>query len=143
MKEQLFFIGVKGLIKNPDGQILLLLADITKHRKNVEPYWDIPGGRVERGSNFLETLAREIEEETGVTKFEKEPEHAATVLSNHQIPLDDVTSVGLTLVVYSVNIAPDTPIKISEEHVRYEWVDAAEAKQRLSNKYPKDFTDQL
>jgi hypothetical protein len=44
--EKLFYIGVKGLIENKEGRILLLKADVSKHRKNREPYWDIPGGRI-------------------------------------------------------------------------------------------------
>ena len=143
MKEQLFFIGVKGLIKNSQGQILLLLADVSTHRKNTEPYWDIPGGRIEKGAGLVDTLAREISEETGVAIDASTAVQVATAVSKHQVPVDDDITAGLALVVYSVTIPDSATITISPEHERYEWVEVAEAKLRLSNKYPSDFTDKL
>lgn len=141
--EKLFYIGVKGLIKNSQGHILLLLADITNHRKVTEPYWDIPGGRIEQGASLIDTLAREISEETGVDINVSSAVQLATVISKHQIPVDATMTAGLALVIYSVTIPDESIITISSEHERYEWVDKIEAKQRLANKYPTDFTDHL
>lgn len=140
---QLFYIGVKGLIENEQGQILLLLADVTTHRKNTEPYWDIPGGRIEEGGNLLDTLKREIQEETGITELVAEPEQVTALISNHMVPTDSGKDAGLALVVYKVMIPASAEIKLSDEHETYEWVDKAEAASRLSNKYPKAFTDAL
>jgi len=141
--EKLFYIGVKGLIENEQGHILLLLADVTTHRKNTEPYWDIPGGRIEVGGNLIDTLQREIREETGITEFAALPVQITALLSNHQVPTGYGTDAGLALVVYKVSIANDAKITISQEHERYEWVSKAEAARRLSNKYPAEFTDAL
>lgn len=141
-KEKLFFVGVKGLIENEKGEILLLLADVTKFRKNITPYWDIPGGRVEEGHTVLETLAKEIEEETGVSEI-GEPEFVTSVISNHEIPLDGGKQAGLVLMVYKVTIPPNSQITISEEHDTYEWVSKTEAAERLQHKYPKEFTNAL
>jgi 8-oxo-dGTP pyrophosphatase MutT (NUDIX family) len=140
-KEKLFFVGVKGLIQNNQGQLLLLLADVTKHRKNTEPYWDIPGGRIKGGDSVLETLEREIIEETGIKA--SVPEFLTAVISNHEIPIEDEKWAGLVLMIYRVTIPQSSKIVISEEHSDYEWVDKAEAKKRLQHKYPKEFTDQL
>lgn len=140
--EKLFFVGVKGLVENEQGQILLLLANVTKFRKNVTPYWDIPGGRIEKGHSILETLAKEIHEETGVAEL-GEPQFVTSVISNHEIPLDDGSEAGLVLMVYKVTIPADAEITTSDEHDKYEWVDKKEAAERLQHKYPKEFTDAL
>lgn len=141
-KEKLFFVGVKGLVQNQDGKFLLLLADVTKFRKNITPYWDIPGGRVKQGNTIEQTLAREIEEETGVTDIGT-PVFLTSVVSNHEIPLDDGSEAGLILMVYKVQIPENSDIAISEEHETYEWVDRDEAANRLQHKYPREFTDAL
>ena len=45
--------------------------------------------------------------------------------------------------IYQVDIDPDAVIVLSPEHTAYEWVDVAEAKTRLANKYPAEFIDLL
>lgn len=139
---KLFYVGVKGLIENEAGEILLLLADVTKHRKNTEPYWDIPGGRIEDGQTAEETLRREIEEETSVTTI-TETKFLTAIISNHEIPVSDSLTAGLLLMVYRVSISTGSVITISSEHVKYEWVSKNEASERLSHKYPSEFTNTL
>lgn len=142
-KAKLFFVGIKALIEDDDGKLLVLKADVTKHRGNTTPYWDIPGGRIDEGEDdIVATLKREIEEETGVTEVLSVDFYTA-VISNHQIPYEEGKTAGLVLMVYKARIPADAPIRISKEHVAYEWVDRREANERLSNKYPKEFTDQL
>jgi 8-oxo-dGTP diphosphatase len=141
MAEKLFYIGIKGLIQNKQGEILLLKADVTKHRKNTEAYWDIPGGRIDEGQSVLDTLKREIKEETGITKLAG-IEFVTAVVSHHEIPFEDKL-LGLALMIYKVQIPPDSKVTLSLEHVAYEWVSRAEAKKRLTHKYPKEFTEQL
>lgn len=140
--EKLFFVGVKGLIQNKEGQILLLKSSLRDHGAGVKVYWDIPGGRIEEGHNATSTLKREIEEETGI-KTLKKVKFITSVISNHQIPLSQSKKAGLVLMVYKVEIPAKSKIIISPEHTEYEWVNPARAAKRLSNKYPKEFTANL
>jgi len=139
---KLFNVGIKGLIEDTEGKILLLKADVSTHRKNTEAYWDIPGGRIEEGEKVLDVLRREIEEETGIKEFKKEAEFFHAVISNHQIPFEDKL-LGLILMIYKVQIPKNSKIKLSSEHVAYEWVSKAEAAKRLAHKYPAEFTQLL
>lgn len=142
MDEQKFHVGVKALITNSDGQILLMHEDGSTHRKPMPNYWDLPGGRMQEGELVLNTLQREVKEETGITTL-TDVSFVTAVISNHRIPLADGTVVGLVLMVYRVLIPENATIKLSDEHIGYEWVATAEARARLTNKYPAEFTDSL
>lgn len=52
-------MGVRGLVENEDGHILLV-------RHTYIPGWHMPGGGVERNEPCVEALRREIEEEAGI-----------------------------------------------------------------------------
>lgn len=138
MDDELFYVGVKGLIENKEGKILLLQAIVKDPLVSTEPYWDLPGGRVQEGQTIEEALRREIEEETSVknlsilTLF-------TTVISNHLSKWQGRTT-GLILVIYKAQISGGSKIRLSDEHLAYEWVDRKEAAKRLVHKYPKEFT---
>lgn len=141
-KEKLFYIGVKALIENHKGEALLLEEEISGHSMPTDPYWDLPGGRIDVGEKPETALSREMEEETGITKYSK-PQFFTAVVSNHQIKLQDQTMVGLAIMIYRVKLPEDTKITLSKEHTAYEWVEKQEAAKRLSHKYPPEFTDLL
>ena len=61
--EKLFYVGVKAMITNAAGQMLVMK---TGEGPN-EVHWDIPGGRMEEQEAPLDTLRREVREETGIT----------------------------------------------------------------------------
>jgi 8-oxo-dGTP diphosphatase len=139
--EKKFHVGVKALIENDKGQILLL----HEARVQVDPHlehWDFPGGRMEDGEKVIDTLKREIQEESGIEKIFG-ASFVASVISNHEIKLKDGEIVGLVLMVYRVKVAPEAKIVLSDEHHAYEWVGRAEAKKRLAHKYPEEFIKQL
>src|SRR4051812_44411207 len=96
---KLFNVGIKGLIENAEGKILVLKAPGWPKAK-LEPHWDIPGGRIEEEQNIIDVLAREIKEETGITKIQN-PELFTAVISSHEIPFEDHV-LGLVLIVYKV-----------------------------------------
>ena len=52
-------VAVSGLIRHPNGKILLI--------RSPRRGWEFPGGQVEEGENLIEALRREIQEESGVT----------------------------------------------------------------------------
>jgi ADP-ribose pyrophosphatase YjhB (NUDIX family) len=140
-QEKLFQIGVKALITDDNGKILLLDSG-EWHLKHQTQHWDIPGGRIQEGHTVLGTLQREVEEETGIAKI-NEPKFFTAAMSNFQdIPIDN-HKVGLLLMVYKVKIPKNSKITLSHEHSAYEWADEKTAAQRLSYKYPREFTSLL
>lgn len=139
MSEELFHLGIKGLIRNNEGKILLLKVNpaMLQGRGN---YWDLPGGRVQKGQDVEETLRREIEEDTGIGKLEVVKE-VGMVLSNIRIPIKEGDSVGLILGIYECPQMDGSEITLSDEHVAYDWFEPKIAAELLAVKYPKHFCE--
>lgn len=140
-KEKLFQVGVKALINNSQGKILILDSG-EWHLKHQTQHWDVPGGRIQEGHTILETLQREVEEETGIKEV-IEPEFFTAVVSNFKdIPIDGY-KVGLILMVYRLKIPENSEIVLSHEHSGYKWASPEEAAEKLAYKYPAEFTQKL
>jgi dATP pyrophosphohydrolase len=137
--EDVFHLGIKGLIRNNAGDVLLLQVNPTKLEGKA--YWDLPGGRVQQGSTVEETLRREITEEIGVEEI-KNIKPLNMILSNIRIPMSD-SSVGLILGIYECTISPDAQIIISDEHIAYKWFTPAKAAELLKFKYPANFCEAI
>jgi len=58
-------VGVKALLKNKEGNYLLLRRSLEKY-PDIQGRWDIVGGRIDPGTTLLENLKREIKEETSL-----------------------------------------------------------------------------
>lgn len=110
--EQNYYLGIKGIIKNAAGMILLL-----KHKKG---YWDFPGGRVNRGETPEQTLLREVEEETGLTGL-RDIKAQLMVLSPIQIKSSDQQIYGLIFWYHTCTQRQNVPIRLSDEHTDYRW----------------------
>jgi len=135
MSEDIFHLGMKALIRNKRGEVLLLKKDPATVGGNE--YWDMPGGRVARGQSVEETLRREVEEETGVREIVIGV-HVGMVLSPFRIKTSD-SDVGLILSVYQCQVPEAAEVQPADTLVAYEWVAPAEAAKRIANKYPPDF----
>lgn len=64
--KKLIVAGVRAVIRNNDGKILLI------HRKDTNR-WGMPAGSAELGESVMETLKREVKEETGLDVKSAEP----------------------------------------------------------------------
>jgi 8-oxo-dGTP diphosphatase len=64
-KDMQLQVGVKILLKNNRNEYLFLRRAVTL-QDEAEPYWDIPGGRIDPAERLSEALHREILEETGL-----------------------------------------------------------------------------
>lgn len=125
MQEQLFFLGVKALLLNSAGQALLVRVT----RKDGSAYWDLPGGRVNKGEDPEAALKREVYEETGIADI-RMGRNLGMAKHDAQIPLFKGDTAGLILSVYACT-ADDTITSNRESHVETIWCPANEVVEHL------------
>ena len=113
-------VGVKALLKNKDGQYLMLRRSLEKY-PDIKGRWDIVGGRIDPGSVLIDNLKREIKEETnlelvGIPKL---------IAAQDIIPKPEIHVVRLTYIgEVEGNIRLD-----ESENDQYKWYSAEELKQ--------------
>ncbi len=105
-----FYVGVKGIIKDPRGILLL------QYRNG---HWDVPGGRMNDAEDVESTLKREIVEELPGSKVEK----IADLKGVYFLP-DKKFEGDLYLVLHYYTVEATLPEKIllTEEHKSYRWI---------------------
>ncbi|OYX43795.1 hypothetical protein B7Y94_01085 [Candidatus Saccharibacteria bacterium 32-49-12] len=57
--DYLYRVSIKGLIRNPDGKVLVV-------KEAGRTWWDLPGGGMDHDENIKSALAREMHEEVGL-----------------------------------------------------------------------------
>lgn len=132
-----FHIGVKALIFNAEGKVLLLERD----HPIKQLYWDLPGGRLHKGESLMDTLVREVKEETGLEGI-SEFHPFTMVLTDIRIPNYD-DSVGLIFSIFRCNLSIHFQPILSSEHINFGWFTPFEASQKLKVQYPIEFIENL
>lgn len=93
-------------------------------------YWEFPKGKVEDGENEIDTLKREVREETGITKFTMWPNFRQVV---HYRFFPERTIMVSKAVVYYLLIT-EQAVRVSTEHLYYKWVSLRAAKKFLKHR---------
>ena len=104
-------------------------------------HWDLPGGRVDPGETFLETLKRELLEELGVP-FVGKPKQIMGMLTNITIPVGD-DLLPLVFMIYEVKVSDVNKIKLSEDtrEDKSGWFSPKEAAKLMSVKFSPEFCE--
>ncbi len=109
MAEQLFYVGVHGVIANRGRILVLRRAPAMTYQPQA---WDLPGGHLGLGESFEECLLREIREETALdVTIER-------LLGLHAMPGEPYLQAlyACRLAVYrNLRLRPD-------EHIEARWV---------------------
>lgn len=108
--EIFFKVAVKALIKNDEGQWLVLFRSANEEINPSEI--DIPGGGMNFGEKAEESLHREIMEEVGIEIEIEKPLRVWNFIKN------DLHVVGITFLAKYVS----GEIKLSGEHSAYKWI---------------------
>lgn len=112
IREQIYNLGIKAIIQNSSEKILLL--------KHIKGYWDFPGGRVQENEEAIDTLFREVKEETGITNLTNIKQDAMILTDVHMI--QDNHSIDLILWYFNCTLVTNQKIVLSDEHTEFQWV---------------------
>lgn len=134
--EDSFHLGVKALIRNPNKEILLL----ERNPKFNKTYWDLPGGRLQKGESLLDTLKREVKEEIGLEEM-GQIQPFTMFLTDIRIPTNQ-QDVGLIFSIFLWDIHCTFSPQLSEEHISYKWCPPLECLEKLK-RFPNDFIEKL
>lgn len=138
-KEDCFHLGVKALIHDRDGRLLLL--KLNPEKVKGEDYWDIPGGRIQKNESLEDALKREVYEETGLQNITRMTPFTMA-LSSIRIPVQK-GDVGLIFATFLCDVSGDCPIQLSNEHIQFGWFEAGRAAELLAVNYPSQLTEKL
>ena len=107
--------------------IYLLLQYEVKH-------WDFPKGNIEKGEKDIETVKREIEEETGIKDIEIVPGFKEKIQYYFKFK-DDL--INKTVIFYLAKTKTEK-VKLSFEHIGFEWLPYDKAIEKLTFKNAKE-----
>jgi 8-oxo-dGTP pyrophosphatase MutT (NUDIX family) len=117
-------VVAKTLVFDTAGRVLVLVRSLDdRHRPGG---YDLPGGKVEAGEDYLAGAMREAEEEAGLslTAANMQLIFAAARTDYRQNVGGNINIVWLG---YAAVLPVDVPIRLSHEHASYEWLPVAEA----------------
>ena len=103
-----------GVIFDEQQRILITLRPFTQSHGG---YWEFPGGKLEAGEEASEALAREIQEEIGITVVDSYP--------LGEVDYDYSESARVRLIVFGVSQFVGTPACL-EKQLDMRWVSHSE-----------------
>ncbi|MBI4435527.1 cob(I)yrinic acid a,c-diamide adenosyltransferase [Candidatus Uhrbacteria bacterium] len=115
------FVANKAVIVNQQGKILMLRDAGHADHQNLKGELSFPGGRMDHDETPYEALAREIEEETGLTA-----EHLTIGRPFHVRRWGvggDVVNEPIIGIFYLCFLKGDPEIRLSQEHNEIAWID--------------------
>lgn len=138
VKEEIFHLGVKAVILDENGNILLLKKF---SKRNEYQTWDLPGGRIQKGEEPEAALIREVFEETGLQNLVS-IDFVAMELTEFRIP-NPLEEIRLIFSIYQCGLTGNKSVVLSNEHCGFQWVDPIVAATLLKNNYPERVTNIL
>ncbi len=106
-------VGVKSVIVSPKGRILMLRTNAAFYGFKVA-FWNVPGGRINVGESLTKALAREIQEEVGISRVT-----SIKLLKAQDIIKPELHVVRLT---YISRVTSEKLVLDPKEHTDYKWV---------------------
>ncbi len=121
-------------MRDEEGKIHYLLLRYPPSKKAKKEYWDLPKGHVEKGEKEIDTVRREIEEETGLKDI-------IFVSGFREVIKYFFRFNGKTIfktVIFFLTESRKKEIRISEEHLDYKWLPFQEASKKLTFRNAKN-----
>ena len=102
----------------------------SRNRKDKAGHWDFPKGHIEKGEKTLDTVRREIKEETGISRINIVPVFKETI----RYFVGPKGDRRLKFVAFFLGRTKQKKVTISHEHQGFAWLPFEEAHKLLT--YP-------
>ncbi|MBU2036813.1 NUDIX domain-containing protein [Patescibacteria group bacterium] len=125
--------GAVIFYRSSEGQIEYLLLNHGESQKKSDiAYWNFPKGGIEKGESEIEAAKREVREETGLFNLDFLPKFkkAERYFCRGTKPENLGKLIFKTAIFYLAE-AENKEIKISSEHINYEWLPLEQALERM------------
>ncbi|KPJ57434.1 diadenosine tetraphosphate hydrolase [Parcubacteria bacterium DG_74_2] len=116
------------IFRKENNEIYYLLLHYPSTAKAPKDYWDFPKGHVEKGEKELNTVEREVEEETGLKDIEFIEGFKEWIKYFFRFKGKNVFKI----VAFYLAETKTKKVKISFEHLGYEWLPYKKATKKLS-----------
>ncbi|HSX07813.1 MAG TPA: NUDIX hydrolase [Candidatus Saccharimonadales bacterium] len=113
---------VKVLLVNDAGEVLLLRRSPTDVRRPGQ--WDMPGGNIDPGEDFLAALVRETQEEAGITIAPADLHHIYGTTKF-------VDNINITWNFFVTKVQGHPKVTLSFEHDDLQWTSPEKALQKI------------
>lgn len=123
-----------AIIFREEGKIYYLLLHYPSAARRSKEYWDFPKGHIEKGEKLEDTAKREVEEETGLKNIGFIEGFKETVKYFFKFQGENI----FKFVTFFLVETKKKEIKISDEHVGFQWLSFGEAIKQLTFKNAKD-----
>lgn len=109
-------------------------------------HWDFPKGHIEEGESDIDTLEREVREETGISNLKIIPGFKKKIRYFYRAKGEEAERLKkqkksaniMKQVIYYIAETKTEEVKISFEHTGFEWLRFEEALGRVTYKNSKD-----
>lgn len=120
MVEEHVSSGILPLTRDESPEYLLL--------QYPQGHWGFPKGHVESGENLLETVLRELEEETGLSEIDPFEDFQEEI--EYWYHHDE--SRHHKIVHFFAGYVARNPVQLSDEHVDYDWLSTDETRDTIT-----------
>lgn len=122
----------KAFVFNPEGKMLTLFrTETAPTRPNT---WDLPGGDLEFGEDAIESITREIAEETGLSVTNIRPFDVESLIN-------PAGNFWISIAYYAETDSSD--VTMSFEHNAFKWVTVSEFLEMNTSKRAQRFVENL
>jgi len=122
------------IFRRENNKIYYLLLHYPSSAKAPKEYWDLPKGHIEKGEKEIETVKREVEEETGLKDIEFVEGFKEWIKYFFKFQEKNIFKI----VTFLLAETKTKEVKVSFEHVGYEWLSYKEAFEKLTFKNAKE-----
>jgi len=125
------------VFRREKNKIFYLLLHYPSSAKAKEDYWDFPKGHIEKGERELETVKREVEEETGLNDIKIIEGFREWIRYFFKFKNKNIFKI----VVFYLAETKKKKVKISFEHIGFKWLVYEEAMEKLKFKNAKNILE--